>query len=154
MTWTTYEDVASRWVGSGAPTDETLVDALISDAEAVILSEFPRIQERIDDETLALPTVVMVVSRMVTRVLRNPEGLTYWQQTTGPFGQARNYGSTTQDIWLSSEEKELLSPKSKGKAFEVNLAPNALPGIEVPPYNGATDSEFGPYFGYIEVFDE
>ena len=152
MTWATLSDVTDRWVGSGAPTDEALVTALISDAEAVILSEYPRIQERIDDETLPAGTVVMVVVRMVSRVLRNPEGLTYWQQTTGPFGQARNYGSATQDIWLSPEEKELLAPKSKGKAFEVNLAPNPLPGISVPPYQGS-DSSFGDYYGLIESED-
>lgn len=142
MAWTTYEDVTTRWVGSGAPTDEALVGALIDDAEAVILSEFPRIQERIDGGSLSLATVVMVVVRMVSRVLRNPEGLTYWQQTTGPFGQARNYGSTTQDIWLSPEEEELLAPKRRGKAFEVNLGAHALPGVPVPPYVG-TDTSFG-----------
>jgi len=46
MPWTTFEDVTARWVGSNAPTDEALVDALIADAEAVILSEFPKIQDR------------------------------------------------------------------------------------------------------------
>lgn len=131
MSWTTFADVTDRWVGAGIPSDEALVDALISDAEAVILAEYPKIQDRIDAEKLPLGVVKMVVVRMVTRVLRNPEGLTYWQQTTGPFGQARNYGSTSQDIWLSGEEKELLAPKKRGKAFEVNLAPNALPGSPV-----------------------
>lgn len=128
MSWTSFADVTDRWVGSGVPTDEALVDSLIADAEAVILSEYPKIQDRIDAETLPLAVVKMVVVRMVTRVLRNPEGLTYWQQTTGPFGQARNYGNSAQDIWLSSEEKELLAPKSRGKAFEVDLAPFAVPG--------------------------
>lgn len=153
MTWATFEDVTARWVGNGAPTDETLVNAIIADAEAVILAEYPRIQERVDAGTLAQATLTMVVVRMVTRVLRNPEGLTYWQQTTGPFGQARNYGSTGQDIWLSNEEEELLAPKKKGKAFEVNQAPHPYPGIPVPPYNG-TDRSFGDYFGLIPVDGE
>jgi hypothetical protein len=125
MSWTTFQDVTDRWVGPGVPEDSDLVAALIVDAEAVILSEYPRIQERIDAETLPLSTVVMVVVRMVSRQLRNPEGLTYWQQTTGPFGQARNYGSNPQDVWLTPDEKKLLSPSKKGKAFSVNLAPDA-----------------------------
>lgn len=125
MSWTTFADITDRWVGPGAPDDEALVSALIADAEAVILSEYPRIQERIDAETLPLSTVVMVVSRMVSRQLRNPEGLTYFQQTTGPFGQARNYGSNPQDVWLTPEEKNLLSPRKKGKAFSVDLGPSA-----------------------------
>lgn len=153
MAWATFEDVTSRWVGSGAPTDQALVDALIADAEAVILAEYPRIQERIDADTLPISTVIMVVTRMVSRVLRNPEGLSYVQQTTGPFGQAKNYGTTSSDIWLTGDEIKLLAPKRKGKAYEVNVAPYALPGIEVPPYNGATDSSFGPYFGLIEEED-
>lgn len=153
--WADAQDVIDRWVGSGAPTeaDATLVENLLQDAEAVILSHFPLIQDRIDAETLPLATVVMVECRMVSRVLRNPEGLTYIQQTTGPFGQAKNYGSAAGDIWLTAEELALLSQKVKGKAFEVNLAPNALPGIPVPPYNG-TDASFGDYFGLIASEDE
>lgn len=141
MSWATPEDVISRWVGSGAPTDESLISALISDAEAVILAEYPLIQDRIDADKLPLATVVMVVSRMVTRMLRNPEGLTYWQQSTGPFGQGKNYGSDTTDIWLTSDEIKLLAPKRKGKAYELNLAPNALPGFPVFPFN--SDTSFG-----------
>lgn len=124
MSWATPTDVVSRWIGSNAPTDTDLVQALINDAEAVILVEYPKIQDRIDNESLALPVVVMVVCRMVIRTLRNPENLTYWQQNTGPFGQGRTFGSE-KDIWLTSEEEEMLAPKTYGKAFEINLAPNA-----------------------------
>lgn len=125
MSWATPQDVLDRWVGGGEPTDLDQIQALIDDAESVILAEYPKIQDRIDAATVPLSLVVMVVTRMVTRILRNPEGLTYWQQNTGPFGQGKNYGTGNSDIWLSSEEKELLAPKRKGKAFEIDLAPNA-----------------------------
>lgn len=125
MSWATPEDVQNRWVGSGAPIDTDLIQALITDAEAVILAEYPKIQDRIDAELISLGTVVMVVCRMVTRMLRNPEGLTYWQQNTGPFGQGKNYGSGNADIWMTADEVKLLAPKRKGKAFEVDLAPDA-----------------------------
>jgi len=85
MSWTTPQDVLDRWVGNDKPTDEDLVQALIDDAESVILSEYPKIQDRIDDEELSVNTVIMVTSRMVSRLLRNPENLTYWQQQTGPI---------------------------------------------------------------------
>lgn len=129
MTWATFADVTDRWVGNDAPTDTDLVAALIGDAEAVILAEYPLIQDRIDAGTLQLGLVKMVVVRMVTRVLRNPENLTYWQQTTGPFGQARNFGGGS-DIFMTEEEENLLAPKKHGKAYEVNLAPNA--GVSFP----------------------
>ena len=133
MSWVSPQDILDRWVGAGAPDDEDLVQALINDAEAIVLAEYPRIQDRIDSKAMPLGTVVMVVSRMVMRVLRNPEGLSYWQMNTGPFGQGKNYGSNGGvDIWMTSEEEELLAPKRKGKAFELNLGYNALPGIPVP----------------------
>lgn len=139
MAWTTFEDVTDRWVGAGIPTDQALVNALIADAEAVILSEFPRIQARIDDQSLALAVVKMVVVRMVSRVLRNPENLTYWQMNTGPFGQGKNYGTNgNTDIWLSGEEEQMLAPKKRGKAFEVDLAPNATSGLGYIVVEGVT----------------
>jgi hypothetical protein len=124
MSWATFQDVLDRWVGANAPTDADLVAALISDAEAVILSEYPKIQERITAATLALPVVTMVVCRQVARVLRNPENLTYWQQTTGPFGQARNFNKES-DIWLTADESTMLAPSSRGKAYQTDLAPNS-----------------------------
>ena len=127
-TWTTFADVTARWVGGGVPTDEALVDALIDDAETVILSAFPRIQERIDALTLSEDVVTLVTVRMVTRVLRNPENLTYHQQTTGPFGQARNFGSSGSDIWLTDDERNLLAPVTRGKAFSIDLGPDKSSG--------------------------
>ena len=125
MSWTTPQDILDRWVGGGAPTDTDLLSALILDAEAVVLAEYPGIQARIDNSEISESVVVMVVSRMVTRILRNPENLTYWQQNTGPFGQGRSFGQE-RDIWLTQDELNLLAPKRRGKAYEVNLGYNAL----------------------------
>lgn len=129
MSWATPTDVQNRWVGAGAPTDTDLIQALIDDAEAVILAEYPLIQGRVDAGTMALGTLVLVVCRMVGRLLRNPEGLTFWQQNTGPFGQGKNYGTGNSDIWLTSDELKLLAPKRKGKAFEVDVAPYSNSGL-------------------------
>lgn len=122
--WTTPEDIQERWIGSSTPTDNDLLTALILDAEAVILSEYPRIQERVDSEALNADIITMVTVRMVNRVLRNPDNVSYWQQNTGPFGQGRSFGDI--DIWLTSEEKNLLAPRARGKAFEVDVAPNSV----------------------------
>jgi hypothetical protein len=142
MSWTTPQDIQDRWVGNDVPTDTELVQALINDAEAVILSEFPKIQDRIDDEELSLSVVVLVVSRMVSRLLRNPENLTYWQQQTGPFGQARNFGAGNADIWLSDQELTLLSPNKRGKAFEVNQGYNAVSPSVVDDFRLGLANEF------------
>lgn len=130
MSWTSPQDITDRWVGGGVPTDADLMQALINDAEAIILSEYPAIQGRIDDNLLPLGTVKLVVSRMVSRVLRNPDSVSYWQQTTGPFGQARNFGDNV-DIWMNDQERSMLAPKKSGKAFQTDLGSDATSGTEL-----------------------
>ena len=151
MAWATVTDVTDRWVGSSAPTDVDLVNALIADAEAVVLAKYPKIQDRINADTLPLSTVVMVVCRMVSRVLRNPEGLSYVQQATGPFSQAKNYAGSASDIWMSADEIELLSPNVKGKAFQRDLGAYAVPGYEVgrPP----SETSFGATYFMNDIED-
>ncbi len=126
MAWATYQDVLDRWVGSDAPTDNDLITALIGDAEAIILATYPGIQARIDSAALSADVVEMVVVRMVTRVLRNPGNLSFWQQATGPFSQGRNFDTEARDVWLKDEEKNLLAPTSRGKADEVNQGYDAV----------------------------
>lgn len=126
MAWATYQDVLDRWVGSDAPTDNDLITALIGDAEAIILATYPGIQARIDSAALSADVVEMVVVRMVTRVLRNPGNLSFWQQATGPFSQGRNFDTEARDVWLKDEEKNLLAPTSRGKAYEVNQGYDAV----------------------------
>lgn len=125
MSWVSPQDIVDRWVGQDVPTDEDLVQALINDAETIVLATYPRIQERLDSGVLKLDVIKLVVARMAGRVLRNPENLTYWQQNVGPYGQGKNYGSGNTDIWMTDDEKDLLSPKKSGKAFDTNLAPQA-----------------------------
>lgn len=135
--WTSPQDIIDRWVGPGAPADTDQLAALIDDAEAIITKEYPGIQDRIDSGSLNQDLVVMVVARMVTRLLRNPEGLTYWQQQTGPFGQARNFGDGGTDIWMTVSERELLRAVNRGKSFALNLAPDSVS----PPLDVNTDLE-------------
>lgn len=149
MNWATPQDIIDRWVGTDVPTDTELIEALIADAEAVILAEFPKIQDRIDDEELSLAVVTLVISRMVTRLLRNPENLTFWQQQTGPFGQSRNFGAGNADIWLSDQELTLLSPKRRGKAYEVNQGYNAVSPSVVDDFRLGLANEFE----WLEISD-
>jgi hypothetical protein len=119
MAWATNQDVIDRWIGNDIPAESDVIDVLISDAETVIKASYPGIQARIDSSAVALETVIMVVSRMVTRILRNPGNVTYLQQSTGPFSQGTSFGNG-RDVWLTDEEKTLLAPTNRGKAFEVN----------------------------------
>jgi hypothetical protein len=118
--WATFADVVDRWVGPGAPTNTSQVETLIDDAQQVILSEFPGIQDRIDSGALPQERVTLVVVQIVTRFLRNPEGLSSVQQTTGPFSQSRSFADRASGLALTDSEIKLLSP-TRGKAFEIDL---------------------------------
>lgn len=118
--WASVQDITDRWVGSNVPTNTEQIEAFIDDAEMVILSEFPLIQGRVDNNTLNVKTIIFVVSRMVIRYIKNPEGLTYLQQNTGPFGQGQTYGAD-KDIFLTEKERQLLAPNGNGKARSISL---------------------------------
>ena len=152
MTWTTPQDIRERWIGDDKPESDELLRALIADAEAVILSSYPAIQSRIDAATLSQAVVTMVTCRMVTRILRNPENASYISQTTGPFSQARNLGQT--DLWLTSDEEELLAPKKSPGAFSVDLAPKAGDGGELILMTGNSYVEGDPKPPHLEIVVE
>ncbi len=118
--WTFPQDIEDRWIGEDFPQNTDLIEALIMDAEIIIKSEYPRIQERIDDNVLDIEVIKFVVARMVSRVLRNPEGLSYIQQSTGPFSQAKNYGGGSVDMWITEQEKDMLAPNQRGKAKSIS----------------------------------
>lgn len=124
-TWATFADVTSRWIGNDVPTDETLVETLLGDAEQIVLATYPGIQARIDAETLPVERVVMVVVAMVTRLLRNPEFVRTVQETVGAFSQSRTFLGNDSGLFLTDSEVAILRPDTRGKAFEVDLGYNA-----------------------------
>jgi hypothetical protein len=128
--WATVEDVLGRWIGDDAPCDAARIQAWIADAETVILAEFPNIQARIDDETLSLDRVRLVVARMVTRAFRNPTGTRQRQETTGPFTGSVTYsGDNPGDLWLTDEERGLLGLSGGSQqAFTVSTLNLPMPG--------------------------
>lgn len=122
--WATAADVTWRWIGDDAPSDEDRIEAWICDAETLILAEFPDLQDRIDDESLPLDRVRLVVARMVTRAFRNPTGTRQRQETTGPFSGSVTYaGDSPGDLWLTDEERNLLGGlvgARRQRAFTIN----------------------------------
>ena len=136
-TWTSFTDVTSRWIGNDVPTDETLVETLLGDAEQIVLATYPGIQARIDGDTLPVERVVMVVVAMVTRLLRNPEFVRTVQETVGAFSQSRTFLGNDSGLFLTDSEVAILRPDTRGKAFEVDLgydagSPADLVWIDVP----------------------
>lgn len=133
MAWITAGEVLARWVGDGAP-DPSVVDQWIADAETLIRFEYPDLQARIDDATVPLPQVQLVVARVVIRVLRNPDNERV--KSVGPLG-VTYAGDNPGGLQLTAEDRALLGSSGGGarqKAFTIDTTPAGYgPGYWVAP---------------------
>jgi hypothetical protein len=125
MAWATAADIIDRWTGSEAPDEnDRVLSVLIEDAEEVILSRFPKIQERIDNGSLRLRRVQIVMGGMVQRAYQTrQDGLVSYSNGVGPFSEGGSYGDTRRGLYLTADEISKLAPSAnqKGKAFSINL---------------------------------
>lgn len=128
--WTSFEDIQDRWVGGTIPADSTQVTTLIADAEDTVAQEFPDIQDRIDVNEVPVERVIKVVSRMVIRHLRNPNGHRTTSQGAGPFQQSITFGGDEPGaLYLTDADRHELAGRSslRGKAFSVDMTPQRWP---------------------------
>lgn len=135
MAWAVAQDVLDRWIGSAPDASEAQINTLIDDVEDTILGEFPDIQQRIDDYATpptppnprAIPEarVVKVVSRVVIRHLRNPEGRRSTQKGAGPFQEGVTFGGDEPgSLCLLDEDRDELGGSGGGqRAFTVDTMP-------------------------------
>jgi len=121
--WVTYQDIQDAWVGGLIPAQQATVETLISYAEEQVLDAYPLIQGRIDAGTLRIEKIKLVVITAVSRFLRNPAGLTYLQENTGPFGHGLSFGKD-QGFWLTDAEISFLAPTKGNKAYQINMLGN------------------------------
>lgn len=135
MSWTAPSDVTEAWIGSGAPSDDTQIQAWIDKAERLVRRRVPDLQARIDAEaeleppsTELLDTTIDAVVSMVTRVFRNPDGIRQENETTGPFTKSRTYGGDDPGtLYLTDEELSALQGVTDSEAFTINLVPVTSP---------------------------
>ncbi len=76
-------DVANRYEGEIPASRRDWIATLVEDAEQVLYTEIPSLDERVGDGRLSAGTVRRVVCSMVLAVVRNPSG--YSSQTAGEF---------------------------------------------------------------------
>lgn len=135
--WTLPADVTGRWVGDNpVPADETQLAVLIADAEDTVLREFPDMQARIEraagtdtSEGVKVPLVRVkkVVSRMVIRHLRNPEGTRTRMEIGGPFTENVTFGGDDPGaMYLTDEDVKDLGGGGANAAFTIDNTPAAV----------------------------
>lgn len=142
--WTTAAEVVAAWIGDDAPTDLVKVDLWVGRAERLLRSRVPGLGGRVAAEPVVEPdlldNVKDVVTSMVQRVFRNPEGVRTRQESTGPFsGSITLGGDQPGELWLTDDEKArlTLSGGSRG-AFTIDMFPSTSPfssAYAAPPLN-------------------
>lgn len=137
MAWTTAAEVVAAWIGDDAPSDTAKVDAWIGKAERLLRSKIPGLAERIAVlpvvETDLLDNVKDVVTAMVQRVFRNPEGVRQRQEGSGPFTGSVTYGGDLPGALYATDEElaSLTLATRKRRAFTIDMIPV---GSQYSPY--------------------
>ena len=142
--WTSSSEVIAAWIGGDAPSDSVLVDVWVGKAERLLRAKVPGLAARVDADPVVEPdllgNVKDVVSAMVQRVFRNPEGVRTRQESTGPFGGSVTYGGDQPGaLWVTDAELSLISPAGSNRgAFTVDTIPVTSPfsPYYVPPIGG------------------
>lgn len=126
MTWTQPVDIINRWMGGGEPNvDDPKLLVFIEDAEDAILSIYPEIQSRIDDDSLPITRIKRVTARIIERAWKtagNP--LSSFSRSVGPFSESGSFSNESKKhISLSAEDIADLAPKSY-RFSQMDVAPN------------------------------
>ena len=133
MAWTSSADIIGAWIGSDAPDDAEKVDNWIGKAERLLRSKVPTLAGRLEEVPAAEPDLLGnvgdVVTAMVQRVFRNPEGVRQRQEGTGPFTGSVTYGGDQPGaLWVTDAELALISPTGSNRgAFTVDTIPVTSP---------------------------
>ena len=139
MAWATAQDVIKDWIGNDQPVKDETLDRWVARAERLLRREFPTLQERINSgaEPDLADTVKDVISSMVTRVFRNPQGIRTQQESTGQFvGSITFGGDQPGSLYLTKEERDALTPPGQrhkdGKAFTIPIGGEGSYGAHLP----------------------
>lgn len=129
--WLTAEGLIADWIGDDQPYGmEETIGRWIGRAERLLRREFPTLPQRLanpDREPDLQDTVKDVLSAMVTRVIRNPEGIRQRQETDGSFTGSITYsGDMPGELYLTDSERDSLREPDKpriGQAFNISMMP-------------------------------
>ncbi|WP_338601633.1 Gp19/Gp15/Gp42 family protein [Saccharopolyspora sp. SCSIO 74807] len=106
----TPHDVALRLGRDMDAAEVPQVEALLSDAETLILTRLPDLYARIEYGLLATEVVVLVEATAVLRVLRNPAGIR--SQTADAYSVSYDNRAASGNLNLTPEEWRLLGVRT------------------------------------------
>lgn len=123
--WTDLQDVRDDSLGADEGFNDQQITRLIERAERLVIRTFPTTEKRVNDGDLLADTVADIVSAMVVRVLRNPEGIRTIQDSTGPHSGSTTFaGDNPGQLYLTDEDKRALNPSSTSGRRAFSVMPN------------------------------
>lgn len=106
MAYATPADVSGR-LGRELSTDEaTMVATRLNDAELIIKSRIPDLDDQIDDDKIDVDLVKMVEANAVVRLVRNPNA--YTGEVDGNYSYQINWKTATGELEILDNEWALL----------------------------------------------
>jgi hypothetical protein len=125
MTYATSTDVADR-LGRDLTEEETrIVTTRLSDAELLIRSRIPDLDDQVTAGTISVDVVKMIEAEAVLRLVRNPEG--YTAETDGNYSYQLSVEVASGKLDILPDEWALLGFKSGAFVVTLFQQPAAAP---------------------------
>lgn len=110
MAYATPEDVEVRFMRPLDEDEKRVVAARLEDAELLLRSRIPDLDEKVTTGVLDQALVVMVEAEMVLRLIRNPDGLV--QETDGNYSYSTSQKVASGLLEVLPREWTLLGVRS------------------------------------------
>lgn len=125
-----------------------VAQALLADAWAVLVTVVPDLEARLASGSTSYSLLTSVVSSMVLRVLRNPNGVRSW--SVDDYSETRDNSVSAGSLYVSPEEVALLTGRaSSARRGAFSVVPSSSTAVPAP---GAerdlaqlNDLRYGPY---------
>jgi hypothetical protein len=127
QTFATADDVSARW-RSFSDEESELADQLAKDASLRVQALYPTILLRIAAGTVQEEIVRIVVCGMVKRAMLSlgAEGITQLTESGGPYSESRTFANPSGNLYLTAEDKALLSESGARRVKSVPIISSTL----------------------------
>jgi hypothetical protein len=129
-TYATVDDVVAEYDGTITDDQIEYIERKLTSAELVVKAVAGDIGARIGSGQTTFEAVKLVLCNMVIRLLRNPEGVR--TQTVGPFSVSLDQSSSSAQLVITREDRQLLGLKARSRGT-VTLDDPALQHVLVRP---------------------
>ncbi|MBM4575287.1 hypothetical protein GS415_00680 [Rhodococcus hoagii] len=119
--YVTSEDVAARFEGQLSSEQLSWIDIKILDAEALLATYIPRLENFETSTGLDQANAKRIISDAILRVLRNPAGLQ--QEEAGPWRVVRSATAASGSLFFTTDELSAFRSAPRRRVGNLGMAP-------------------------------